>query len=54
MTTQIMLQRALSAGGRVQPLAHAADELDLLPAGSATEQMLADYQVMREQARACL
>ena len=34
-------------------LAHAAGELDLLPAGSAIEQMLADYQVMREQARAC-
>ena len=34
-------------------LARAADELDLLPAGSAIEQMLADYQVMRDQARAC-
>jgi hypothetical protein len=34
-------------------LARAASELDLLPAGSAIEQMLADYQVMREQARAC-
>ena len=30
-------------------LARAADELDSLPAGSAIEQMLADYQVMREQ-----
>ena len=28
-------------------------KLDSLPAGSAIEQMLADYQVMREQARAC-
>ena len=34
-------------------LARTADELDSLPAGSAIEQMLADYQVMREQARAC-
>ncbi len=34
-------------------LASAADELDSLPAGSAIEQMLADYQVMRDQARAC-
>ena len=34
-------------------LARAAGELDSLPAGSAIEQMLADYQVMRDQARAC-
>jgi hypothetical protein len=34
-------------------LARAADELDSLPASSAIEQMLADYQVMRYQARAC-
>ena len=34
-------------------LAHAAGELDLLLAGSAIEQMLADYQMMRDQARAC-
>ena len=34
-------------------LAHAADELASLPVGSAIEQMLADYQVMRDQARAC-
>lgn len=34
-------------------LAGAADELELLPPGSAIEQMLADYQVMREQARVC-
>jgi hypothetical protein len=34
-------------------LAGAADELASLPAGSAIEQMLADYQVMRDQARAC-
>ena len=33
--------------------ARAADELDVLPPGSAIEQMLADYQVMRQQARAC-
>jgi hypothetical protein len=35
-------------------LVRAADELNLLPAGSAIEQMLADYQVMREQARVCI
>jgi uncharacterized lipoprotein YajG len=34
-------------------LARAATELDSLSAGSAIEQMLADYQVMRDQARAC-
>lgn len=34
-------------------LARTADELDLLPSGAAIEQMLADYQVMRDQARAC-
>jgi hypothetical protein len=34
-------------------LARAAGELDSLPAGSAIEHMLADYQVMREQARMC-
>ena len=34
--------------------ARAADELDLLPEGSATAEMLADYSVMRDQARACL
>jgi hypothetical protein len=34
-------------------LARAADELASLPADSAIEQMLADYQVMRDQARAC-
>ncbi|MBK8211728.1 MAG: hypothetical protein IPK78_19025 [Rhodospirillales bacterium] len=34
-------------------LARAADELDSLSAGSAIEQMLADYQVIRDQARAC-
>src|SRR5512144_1046591 len=34
-------------------LARAADELASLPAGSAMEQMLADYHVMRDQARAC-
>ncbi|TVR85022.1 MAG: hypothetical protein EA405_00010 [Rhodospirillales bacterium] len=31
----------------------AADELDLLPAGSAIGGMLSDYAVMRDQARAC-
>ena len=34
-------------------LARAADELASLPPGSAIEQVLADYQVMRDQARAC-
>ncbi|HXF89620.1 MAG TPA: hypothetical protein VNK48_14790 [Xanthobacteraceae bacterium] len=34
-------------------LKRAADELDRLPSGSAIEQMLADYQVMRDQARTC-
>lgn len=33
--------------------ARAADELDLLPKESAIAEMLADYGVMREQARAC-
>lgn len=31
----------------------AAQELDLLPAGSVIERMLSDYAVMRDQARAC-
>jgi uncharacterized lipoprotein YajG len=34
-------------------LARAAGELASLPAGSAIEHMFADYQVMRDQARAC-
>jgi hypothetical protein len=34
-------------------LARAADEIEQLPTGAAIEQMLADYQVMRDQARAC-
>jgi hypothetical protein len=33
--------------------ARAADELDLLPQSSAIAEMLIDYAVMREQARAC-
>ncbi|TFL17229.1 hypothetical protein [Jannaschia formosa] len=33
--------------------ARAADELDMLPEGSAIAKMLSDYSVMREQARAC-
>lgn len=52
---------ALSDGASCPPvvsysrefLARAADELDRLPSGSAIEQMLADYQVMRDQVRAC-
>jgi len=34
-------------------LARAADEVEQLPPGSAVEQILADYQVMRDQAKAC-
>jgi hypothetical protein len=34
--------------------ARAAEELELLPEGSAIAEMLSDYAVMREQARACL
>ncbi|MDX1820055.1 MAG: hypothetical protein R3197_04085 [Paracoccaceae bacterium] len=34
--------------------ARAADELALLPEGSAVAEMLADYAVMREQAQVCL
>lgn len=33
--------------------ARAADELDLLPEKSAITEMLSDYAVMRDQARAC-
>lgn len=33
--------------------AHAAEELDLLPDGSAIAEMLSDYTVMRDQARSC-
>jgi len=33
--------------------ARAAEELALLPEGSAVAEMLADYAVMREQVRAC-
>jgi hypothetical protein len=33
--------------------ARAAEELGMLPDGSAIAKMLADYNVMREQARAC-
>lgn len=33
--------------------ARVADELDLLPERSAIAEMLADYSVMRDQARAC-
>jgi len=31
----------------------AAEQLALLPEGSAIEEMLSDYAVMRQQARAC-
>ena len=34
-------------------LARAAEEVEALPEGSAVVQMLSDYAVMREQARAC-
>lgn len=33
--------------------ARAADELDLLPEGSAIAEMLSDYAVMRDQAHGC-
>jgi len=33
--------------------ARAAEELNLLPDGSAIAEMLSDYAVIREQARAC-
>ena len=33
--------------------ARAAEELRVLPVGSAIAEMLADYSVMRDQARAC-
>ena len=33
--------------------ARVADDLALLPEGSAIAEMLADYNVMREQTRAC-
>ncbi len=52
---------ARSDGGTCPPvpaysrefLARAAGELQQLPPGAAIEQMLADYQVMRGQARVC-
>jgi hypothetical protein len=34
--------------------ARAAEELALLPQGSALAEMLSDYAVMRNQARACV
>ena len=34
--------------------ARTAEELDLLPQGSALADMLSDYAVMREQARVCI
>lgn len=34
-------------------LAQVAREVEALPPGAAIEQLLADYQVMRDQARAC-
>jgi len=34
--------------------AQAAEELALLPQGSAVAEMLSDYAVMREQARVCV
>ena len=36
-----------------QFLVKAAEELRQLPPGGSIEQMLADYQVMRDQMRAC-
>lgn len=37
-----------------QTLARAADEIEALPPGAALERLMADYAVMRDQARACL
>jgi hypothetical protein len=34
-------------------LERAAEELGVLPTGSAIEQMLTDFAVMRDQGRAC-
>lgn len=34
-------------------LNRAADEVEALPPGAALERMMADYSVMREQARIC-
>ncbi|WP_369597066.1 hypothetical protein [Oceanicola sp. 22II-s10i] len=34
--------------------ARAAEELAMLPEGSAIAEMLADYAVMRDQARGCI
>ena len=34
-------------------LAQAAEEVQAMPEGSARNEMLSDYAVMREQARAC-
>lgn len=34
--------------------ARAAEEVQVLPEGSAVVEMLSDYAVMREQARGCL
>jgi len=42
----------LDFGGR-EFEARAANELALLPHGSAIDEMLADYAVMRDQVRAC-
>jgi hypothetical protein len=34
-------------------LARAADEVETLPEGAVIDQMLSDYAVLRDQARAC-
>ena len=46
----------MPARGRVwqEFQAQAAEELALLPKGSAVAEMLSDYAVMREQARVCV
>ena len=43
----------LVAGTDPHPPSRGFDELTLLPEGSAIAEMLADYAVMREQARDC-
>jgi hypothetical protein len=48
--TVLPVRRLCQTAGKF--LAQTADEVGRLPPGSAIQQMLADYQVMRDQARA--
>jgi hypothetical protein len=47
------LRALLPTSRSLQFLTQTAAELQQLPPGAAIEQMLADYQVLRDQARAC-